>query len=48
MPPVVLKLFDGQGIGRTVDGWTKRRLYASPFGEHNKTSFYNNNYVTLF
>ena len=31
MPTVVLKLFAGQGTGRT-----KRRLYASPFGEHNK------------
>ena len=40
MPPVVFKLFAGQGTGWT-DGGTKRRLYASPFGEHNK------NYVTV-
>jgi len=37
MPPVVFKLFAGQGTGQT-DGWTKWRLYASPFGEHNKCS----------
>jgi len=30
MPTLVLKLFAGQGTGRT-----KRRLYACPFGEHN-------------
>ena len=30
MSPVVLKLFAGQGTGRT-----KRRLYAYFFGEHN-------------
>ena len=29
----VLNLFAGQGTGRT-NGRTKRRLYASPFGEH--------------
>ena len=29
MSTIVLKLFAGQGTGRT-----KRRLYASPFGEH--------------
>jgi len=34
MPTVVLKLFAGQGTGRT-DRQTKRQLYASPFGEHN-------------
>jgi len=33
MPTVVLKLFAGQGTGRT-GGRTKRRLYASPYGEH--------------
>ena len=33
MPTVVIKLFAGQGTGRT-DRWTKRRLYASPFEEH--------------
>jgi len=31
MPTVVIKLFAGQGIGRT-DRQTKRRLYASPLG----------------
>jgi len=31
MPTVVLKFFAGQGTG-----WTKRRLYPSPFGDHNK------------
>ena len=35
---ISLKLFAGQGTGRT-DGRTKRRMYASPFGEHtNETS----------
>jgi len=34
MPTVVLKLFAGQGTGRT-DRRTNQRLYASPFGEHN-------------
>jgi len=33
MPTEVLKLFAGQGIGRT-DRQTKWRLYASPFWEH--------------
>ena len=33
MPTVVLKLFVGQGT-RQMDGRTKWRLYASPFGEH--------------
>jgi len=36
MPKAVFKLFAGQGTvtdGQT-DGWTKRRLYASPFGQH--------------
>jgi len=35
MPTIVLKLFAGQGTGRT-DGRTKQQLYmyASPFGEH--------------
>ena len=32
MSKAVLKLFTGQGTG--MDGWTKWRLYASPFGEH--------------
>jgi len=35
MPTVVLQLFARQGAG-CKDGRTKRRLYASPFGEHNK------------
>jgi len=34
MPPVVLKLFAGQVPG----GQTKRRLYASPSGEHKKSA----------
>ena len=34
MATVVLTLFDGQGS--VTDGRTKLRLYASPFGEHNK------------
>jgi len=33
MPTVILKLFAGQGTGRT-----ERRLYASPFKEHKKLS----------
>jgi len=33
MAIVVFKLFAGQGS--VTDGRTKRRLYASPFGEHN-------------
>jgi len=39
MATVVLKLFAGQGTrmdGQT-DRWTKLRLYASPFKEHNNT-----------
>jgi len=32
MPTVVLKLFSGQGTGRT-DGWTKRCLYSIPHWE---------------
>jgi len=36
MTIVVLKLFAGQGTGWT-DRWTEQRLYASSFGEHNKT-----------
>jgi len=35
MPSVLLKLFPGQVTGRT-DGRTERRLYASPFWEHNE------------
>jgi len=33
---VALKLFAGQGTGKDGrrDRWTKRRLYASTFGEH--------------
>jgi len=42
MSTVVLKLFAGQDTGWT-DGWmdrqTKQRLYASTFGEHNKTFY---------
>ena len=36
MPTVVLKLFAGQGT-RQTDRRTKRRLNASPFGEHKNT-----------
>ena len=50
MATVVLKLFAGQAT--VTDGRTKRRLYASPFGEHknknnnnNKTTSYNNKYI---
>jgi len=34
MATLVLKLFAEQG--GVMDGRTKRRLYASPFGEHKK------------
>jgi len=42
MPPVVIKLFAGQGT-RRMDRRTKQRLYASPFGEHKKIRRYMNN-----
>jgi len=60
MPTAVLKLFAGQGTGRT-DRRTKRQLYAFPFEEHKKvivmginlncaalTSFYANFYKVVF
>jgi len=40
MPTAVFKLFAGQAsqIDGQLEGLTKQRLYASPFGEHNKTT----------
>jgi len=37
MPTVVLKLFAGQGTGRTAER-TKRRLTGSAFGDHNNNN----------
>jgi len=38
MPPVVLKLFAGQGTGRTDGQTDKAATICCPFGEHNKAT----------
>jgi len=54
MPTAVLKLFAEQGTvaDRLTDRRTKRRLYASLFGEHKKGLtlflFLNNNYCLMY